>query len=860
MANLHGYHSRRDFSKTAEPRGEPRERSPGKTSAAALRYVIQKHAARRLHYDFRLELGGVLLSWAVPKGPSLDPQIKRLAVEVEPHPVEYGSFEGDIAEGQYGAGSVMLWDIGDWEPLDADPSAAYAKGHLSFALHGQKLKGAWHLVRTSRGDAKSWLLFKANDEHANPNVDILKAAPNSVVSGLTIEQFASPRAKTVSKPKLEKARPSVQPTTRGGAAERGEVGSVAGGLRGLNQRPDVEVSDLPSSVEVQLATLVDSPPLGNDWLHEIKFDGYRVIVRVEEGKVQLLTRKALDWTLRMPTLVDSIAQLRLPNVVLDGEFVALEPSGVSNFQMLQNSLGEREADHLVYYAFDLLHYAGVDTSRLPLLERKALLKEVLATSEHAAGAASGIRVSEHVVGSGADFFRQACQLGLEGMVSKRTGSAHTRGRSKDWLKLKCTKRQEFVVLGYTKPGGSRSHLGALLVGIYQDGELRYRGRVGTGFTQQSLALLGSKLKPLHVESHALANAPRGAHARGVHWVKPTLVAEVAYAGLTEDGILRHPTFQGLREDKRASDVTGEVAQPLEPVARASVDTSKVKLTNPTKVLYPNVGVTKRDLLEYAALVAPRLLPHVVDRPLTLVRCPNGEGKQCFFQKHPGATASGLRAVAIREKEGKADYAVIDDVEGLFSLVQLGVLEIHTSGAHSDDFEHPDVLVFDLDPDPSVEFSEVIRCARRIKEVFESAQLESFVKSTGGKGLHVCVPIEPQLTWPQAKLFTQNLANALVREEPTRYVATQSKAQRAGKIFIDYLRNGRGATFVAPYSMRARPTAPVATPLFWDELTSKSKPDEFTVQNLHARLNALSADPFERMATLRQTLPMALLRP
>lgn len=887
MSDLTEYHARRDFTRTAEP-PSPQARKR-KWKSAAYSYVVQKHAARRLHYDFRLELDGVLLSWAVPKGPSLDPTVKRLAVEVEPHPVEYGGFEGEIAQGQYGAGSVMVWDSGTWEPLDTDPRKAYEKGHLTFAIHGEKLRGAWHLVRTSRGGAKpSWLLFKSNDEHAQDDVDILAREPNSVLSGRSIEQIADgkqpqPRAQrkrsgvtrkdaaeerpVPASPKQRRTKVATAKRNTGASKQRSSVAL----LEALTKRRDLERTEMPVRVEVQLATLVDEPPLGDGWLHEIKFDGYRVVVKVHDGEVSLWTRKALDWTRRMPALATAMAELSLPNVVIDGEFVALEANGVSNFQTLQNSLGLEHADNLVYYAFDLLHYEGVDTRALPLRERKALLKELLVSRLQRApeGLVSRVRLSEHVEGSGREFFEQACKLGLEGIVSKRADASCTAGRSRDWLKLKCSKRQEFVIVGYTEPAGSRAHLGALLLGVYDRDELVYCGRVGTGFSIKSLAMLEAKLSPLQVNNLDLQNRPKGAHARGVHWVEPKLVAEVAYIGFTDEGVLRHPTFEGLREDKSPREVRREVvdsAAAKQAVASSStteasrtprtkaIDVSHVKITNPTKVLYPTVGVTKRDLLEYAGLVAERLLPHVVGRPLTLVRCPNGENKHCFFQKHPGGSAEGLRAVGIREKEGKADYAVIDGVDGLFSLVQMGVLEIHTSGAHADDFEHPDVLVFDLDPDPSVEFREVIRCARRLKEIFDSADLESFVKSTGGKGLHVCVPVEPKLSWSQAKLFTQHIANALVKEEPKRYVATQSKAQRVGKIFIDYLRNGRGATFVAPYSTRARPTAPVATPLFWDELTDALTPDRFTVDNLKDRLSQLAEDPFARMATLHQKLP------
>lgn len=879
MSDLNEYHARRDFSRTAEPRGTNSRGAKG-AEPEGRQYVIQKHAARRLHYDFRLELNGVLLSWAVPKGPSLDPKTKRLAMEVEPHPIEYGSFEGRIAEGQYGAGSVVLWDTGTWQPVDKDPDAAYRKGHLVFTLSGQKLRGKWHLVRTARGkEAKSWLLFKADDEFADAQNDILVTAPDSVVSGASIDDLGGgPRPKSARKKAAAPAKSASRSST---IASPSPVPTRA------------KRAPMPDEVNVQLATLAEAAPSGDEWIHEIKFDGYRVVARVQDKRVSLLTRKALDWTHRMPTLAEAVTQLNLPDAIIDGEFVALDARGVSQFQMLQNSLSDAgstsEETSLVYYAFDLLYYDGADLRQTPLLERKALLRSVLKErlAQAPADAVNRVRLSEHVQGSGSIFLEQACKLGLEGIISKRADAGYVGTRTRDWQKVKCGKRQEFVIVGYTDPGGSRSHFGALLVAYYEQQRLVYSGRVGTGFTGQSLKELHGRLQPLATTKLDLDNAPKGAHARGVHWVEPRLVAEVAYTGFTEDGILRHPTFQGLREDKVATEVRREreVPHAPEPVERKQVvhqkpttskrttpngvapvaqpprelqaEASRFKLSNPEKVLYPNVGITKRELLDYAAMVAPRMLPHVVNRPLTLVRCPNGEGKPCFFQKHPGAKASGLRSVPIREKEGKADYAAIDDAVGLFGLVQLGVLEVHTSGAMADDFEHPNLLVFDLDPDPTVGYAEVVRCALRLRELFASASLESFVKTTGGKGLHVCVPIEPTLEWSEAKAFTQNIAKALVKESPQRYVATQSKAQRHGKIFIDYLRNGRGATFVAPYSTRARPNAPVATPLFWEELTPDLKPDHFTVRNVGERLARLSEDPFERMAGLRQKLPGTL---
>jgi bifunctional non-homologous end joining protein LigD len=793
MPTLEKYRKMRDFKRTAEPRGKQapaRARKKPETRS----YVIQRHDARRLHYDFRLELDGVLLSWAVPKGPSMDPRDKRLAVETEPHPLEYGEFEGTIAEGEYGAGTVMIWDRGTWEP-EGDPRKDYERGRLSFRLQGQKLGGSWHLVRTGAGDRggngkkNNWLLMKSRDEFAREG----GAAPDDTPAR---------RKKVVPRPKAP---------------------------------------------EPELATLVSDAPSGDDWAHELKFDGYRLLVTVHSGEVTLETRNGNDWTKRLPALAATLARLDVDAAVLDGELVALDERGIANFQRLQNSLSEGENGGHVYYAFDLLHLNGKDLRSAPLTERKRALAELLQSAPK--DLAPTLRLSEHVVGQGPEFFQKACELGVEGIISKRVSAPYRSGRGRDWLKIKCNKRQEFVIVGYTDPGGSRSHLGALLLAVKGEQGFVYAGRVGTGFTEASLAELEQALAPLVVREPSVVNAPRGAAVRGVHWVKPKLVGEVQFTGFTSDGLLRHPTFQGLRVDKRPDDVHAEI--PADTEAPTATD---YPLTNPDKVLYPAQRITKRELLDYYALVAERMLPHVRNRPLTLVRCPNGFDKPCFFQKHPGeGVPEGLRSVPIREKEGKAPYSVIDDERGLFGLVQLGALEIHTWGSRADDPEHPDTVVFDLDPDPSVAFSEVMVTARELRAIFERVKIESFVKTAGGKGLHVCIPILPELDWEQVKDFSRRVAEAMAHQHPDRYLATATKSKRRGKIFIDYLRNARGATFIAPYSTRAREGAPVAVPLEWDELVPDLRPDQWNVRNLRQRLEDQRVDPFARLATHTQSL-------
>lgn len=895
MATLAQYRKMRDFAKTAEPRGA--QKTNGHAQAVqGHSYVIQKHAARRLHYDFRLELDGVLLSWAVPKGPSLDPGVKRLAVETEPHPLEYGGFEGTIPQGQYGGGTVMVWDRGSWQP-SGDARAAYQKGHLEFSLEGEKLRGTWHLVRTGRRDeeGRQWLLFKSRDEFANDDGDaLLTGAPDSALTGRSLEAIAAGEKapKTAARSKNEPApatkSPAKRPKSAGvGTPERAKSPHADARDPKSTRKPKAtkataKAEPLPQSQEPELATLVDAAPLGEDWIHELKFDGYRVIARVEGPSVTLLTRNGKDWTERMPSLAKAFAKWDLDATLFDGELIALNEQGLSDFQTLQNSLSEGKDAELVYYAFDLLHHTGRDLRDLPLLERKRQLEELFESLPKAL--TSKLRLSEHVTGRGADFFAGACQLGVEGIVSKRAASPYRSGRGRDWVKVKCLARQEFVVVGYTDPGGSRSHFGALLLAVNREGKLSYAGKVGTGFSAKSLRELHAKLAPLELKKAGLEHSLRGAELAAVHWVKPKLIAEVAFTGFTDEGLLRHPTFQGLRDDKQPSEVVLEAPKPVQVAAadatndsddaapsdeadarkvtktqsKAQSDAAKLAakypLTNPNKVLYPELGITKRELLDYYALVAERMLPHVANRPLTLVRHPNGRDKPGFFQKHPAAKVPpGLRAIAIRESEGKLPYSVIDDAEGLFGLLQLGALEIHTWGSRADDFEHPDLLVFDLDPDVGLGFAAVIEAAKRLRTLFQEAKLESFVKTTGGKGLHVCIPIAAEYEWDQIKDFTNRVADALTEEAPKKYVSTVSKAARRGKIFIDYLRNGRGATFIAPYSTRARENAPVAVPLEWDELTASLKPDQFTVRNLAERLKRLKSDPFERMATLKQPL-------
>lgn len=758
---LRKYRRMRDFRATREPRGG-RPRSAGRK----LSYFIQRHAATRLHYDLRLEVDGVLKSWAVPKGPSLDPRDRRLAVHVEDHPLEYGSFEGEIPKGQYGAGNVSVWDRGEWIP-DGDPRAGLARGRLKFRLEGKRLTGRWALVAMSGAagaGGKNWLLIKEKDE-------------------------------------------AVRPPPR----------------------------DL-DRVEPQLATLAAKVPAGPGWMHEVKFDGYRLLAHAGRGEAVLRSRRGLDWTHRFPALEKALKGLVAESAVLDGEAVALDEAGRSRFQLLQNALSEKRTDAVVYYAFDLLELDGRDLRGEPLAERKAALKGLLAASAGKEGPEfrRRVRYSDEFDGKGEGLFRNACKLGLEGVVSKRVDAPYRSGRTEDWLKVKCLQGQEFAIAGYTDPAGARAGFGALVLGVREEGELRYAGRVGTGFTAASLKELRGRLGKLGAARCPLAKPPPGPEARGVHWVKPVLVAEVAFTGWTRDGVLRHPSFKGLREDK--------------PAAEAVIERSAAppRLTHPERVVYPGAGITKLELARYYEAAARRMLPHLAGRPLALVRCPGGVGKPCFYQKNAGDTfPAGVRA-----GDG---FVYVEDERGLAALAQAGVLEIHPWGCRAADIEHPDVLTFDLDPGPATTPRVLADAARDTRARLRTLGLGAFLKTTGGKGLHVVVPLKPGASWPEAKAFCKAFAELMAADAPALYTARLGKAARRGRLFIDYLRNERGATAVAAYSPRARPGAPVSTPLAWTELTPSMRSDRFDVRTVLPRLKR---DPWKDFERARRELPRA----
>jgi bifunctional non-homologous end joining protein LigD len=895
---LKEYKRKRDFQKTPEPSGGHAKTAPG------LQYVIQKHAASRLHYDFRLEQEGTLKSWAIPKGPSLDPAVKSLAVQVEDHPLEYATFEGVIPQGEYGGGTVMVWDHGTWEP-ETDADVGLKKGKLKFRLHGEKLRGSWALVRMSGragDDGKNWLLIKHRDEAAKPlaKFDILKRKPLSVLSGRELDQIAADADAVWNSGKAARKSKSRAVVKKRGVAKTSKPrrplkkngkGRAPVTVKELANVPGARKISFPNDFNPQLATLTSRVPEGDNWLHEIKFDGYRILALIQNGKVQLVTRRGNDWTARFQSVADALESLPLKAAILDGEIVSLDSHGVSNFQQLQNLMKRGDKDSLVYYVFDVPYLEGYDLTETPLVDRKEVLARVILSANPSNDGA--IRYSDHIQGAGEKVLQHACRSAMEGIVAKRSDSSYHQYRSPDWLKIKCLTQQEFVIGGYTKPEGARVGFGALLVGYYDDGDLLYAGKVGTGFTTQSLRELLAELNKRKIGDSPFKNPPRGYKGRGVTWVKPELVAEIEFSEWTSDGRLRHPSFQGLREDKPAKEVVREMPKAIKSGVRSQgsgvrkqksgsrngrakrtsgsgskASSSKrsaagsdgdatfagVRLTNPDRVLYPETGITKGDLAAYYERIANWILPYVARRPLTLVRCPEGHMSECFFQKHiSGTMPPTMHGIAIKEKNGTEEYLAIDDVKGLISLVQMGVLEMHPWPAREDNVERPDFFVFDLDPGEGTTWKDVVQGALELRERLEGVGLKTFFRTSGGKGLHVVVPIDRRTTWDDFKQFAKSVADTMTREAPNRYIATLSKAKRRGKIFVDYLRNQRGATAIASYSTRRRCGAPVATPIAWDELTAKTRPDMYNIKNLPNRLDKLKKDPWADFFTTRQSI-------
>ncbi|NUO76599.1 MAG: DNA ligase D [Lysobacter sp.] len=836
--SLSEYQRKRRFDKTREPGLDATARR-----AARPMFVVQLHHASRRHYDFRLQVGDALKSWAVPKGPSYDPQVKRMAVEVEDHPLSYASFEGDIPSGEYGAGHVAQFDHGAWT-TDGDAEAQLAKGHLRFALHGRKLKGGWHLVRSGKAARQpQWLLFKDADEYAGTLEadDLLgdvTAAPAADRKRAGTGKTGKKRLKTVAAPKRRR---------------RTDWAAKALALAGAKHARIRDAAFAP-----QLARLYESPPTGDAWVHEIKWDGYRLLVTVVDGAVRLWSRNALEWTQRLPEIVSAIETLGLREAQLDGELIA-GAGTKADFNLLQSVLSGDKSGPLILMLFDLPHLQGVDLRRVGLVERKELLAQLLTPPPARLG------LSSHIVGDGARAYAVASERHYEGIVSKRADSAYHAGRGDDWRKSKRLSSDEFAVVGYTAPKGQRQGFGSLLL-ARPDPEHGwvYAGKVGSGFSQTLIDTLTPMLERRTQAHPSVHVPPHDTDLRSARWFAPRAVVEVNYRGMGGHGLLRQPSLKAVRSDKAPADLADSDRAPASRAkptrkrtqtgAKAAPAENEMQLTSPTRVVFPDRGTTKQDVADYYRRAMDWLLPEIVDRPLSVIRCPQGATRPCFFQKHLMAGLERVDAVPLKEESGaRAEYLVVRDAAGLMELVQFNTLEFHPWGALAAAPDLADRMVFDLDPGPGVAWAEVVAAARKIRTLLDAMKLRSYVRTSGGKGLHVVVPLKPACDWSQVKPFAHSFAESMAAAEPLKYVATASKKFRRNKIFIDYLRNGRGATSVASFSLRAREGAPVAMPLRWEELGRIKSGDAFDIDSALRRIARLKAHPWAGIERVSQDL-------
>ena len=848
--DLAKYNAMRDFKKTKEPAGKQAGAGPAKPGAQPI-YVVQKHAATRLHWDFRLELHGVLKSWAVTNEPVADPSIKRLAVRTEDHPISYATFAGDIPKGEYGGGHVEIWDHDTWQPHE-DPDAALARGKLGFTLSGGRMAGDWALVKLKRdktgGKRENWLLIKENEDGKAARLNPGAAAASAA---------AAPQAKAVAKPKggLAKSGPAwVKAVTAGGPKK----------LATIDYKP-------------ALATRVETVPVGDDWLHELKFDGYRALLYIKKGKVQIVTRNGLDWTHRFPKLETALQQLKADEAAIDGEIVVMDAKGRTDFGLLQMVLGGEAEVPFTFMAFDLLKLDGKDLKQQPLLARKAALAKLIGTLDRKNKKSGVIRFSEHVIGQGDKFFAEAKKLKAEGIISKRADSFYSGARTHDWLKIKAGQRQEFVIGGFTRRSDNRNAIGALLVGVFDKKEFVYSGRIGTGFAGPVSDDIMARAQSLIAKESPFTKGAKP-EARGVTWLQPKLVGEVEFAELTREGVVRHGAFKGLREDKGARQVTLEL--PEEKLAKAAPKIERkpapkqaagdkagarpgalvlhgITISHPDRVVFPEDGYTKGDIARYYADNADRILEDLAGRPLSIMRC-SDNSHACFFQRHIQHGTS-VRQLGISDSKSGEPYFAIATTKDLLSLVQLNVLEFHAWNTKRAPYAKPDRLIFDLDPDPNVGWPSVKAAAQTVRERLQELGLESWAKTTGGKGIHLVVPLQQAPGWDETKAFCRAFAEKMAADYPDAFTSNPLKVKRKNKIYLDYLRNDNTATAVSAYTLRARAGAPVSMPVTWQELAKLPKPDFYNIQNAAKRFAKGYKDPWAGMNAARQSLTKTVIK-
>jgi bifunctional non-homologous end joining protein LigD len=791
---LNEYNQKRNFETTPEPHGLP------ENSDARLRFVVQHHIARRDHYDFRLEWNGTLLSWAVPKGPSYNTADKRLAIQVEDHPIEYRNFEGTIPKGEYGGGVVMLWDEGYWEP-DGNVDESLHNGALKFALKGRRLKGKWALIRLKAKDNEAnnnWLLLKEKDKYSESESEISEFA-TSIRTGCTMEEIDSGKNEKIIKNPFDRA-------------------------------------------DAQLAKLVNKFPDGKGWLYELKYDGYRIIAFIENNMVRLMTRNGNDYTKRFSNIETSLIDLAAGRaMVLDGEMIISGKTGKTDFQALQNYMkNPNRQDDLAYVIFDLLALDGEDMRERRLIDRKETLEALMKDIN------GNLYYSRHIKEKGEESFIAACKMGMEGIIGKKHDSIYSGMRNGDWIKLKCEKRQEFVIGGYTLSGKKANGISSLLLGVYEGEELIYTGRAGTGLSENDRKELETKFKSLIKARASFKQAPKPRANEKITWIEPELAAEIRFAEWTKDNLLRHASYKGLRTDKNPKDIKKEVVDEKKKKAmktnEKSVFIKGIKITNPDKVIFDDSEITKEDVVRYYEKVSQRMMPYVGHRILSIVRCPKGISQTCFYKKHPGPKSKGIVTMSVLTGSGEAEeYFYIENAEGIISEAQMGTLEFHTWGSRADEIEKPDIMVFDLDPDEKMDLSRIRTGVKDLKSILDELSLRSYLKTSGGKGYHVLIPLKPSVSWDVFHDFSRNIAKVMEQKWPDRYTSNVRKAERRGKIFIDWIRNGKGATSIAPYSLRARKGAKVSMPILWAELDTVA-PDGVDITDAIARISGI--DPWE----------------